>query len=435
MRILYAVHALPAAEVGGTELYTQHLAETIAGKADHKSLEGSHDVAIATPAGHDTTVAGSRVYALPATANAMDPTGQESGLESGLVDQRIDWRFVEILDDFQPDVVHFQHFKRLSATLPRRCAARGIGCIATLHDFWTVCHREQLLRPSGAICSGPESVDKCAACYDDAIRSTRVRPERADTTPHGPTDDARTAVARRTAYLGAARRAVDLLIAPSRFLRDRFIAFGTPPDAIVQRRNGIPVGEFRETRFDPSGSLRIGYAGRITPAKGLHVLLSGFAQVKGDAELHIFGRFDPSETPYHARLAEQASDRVTFHGTYGNPSTPYENMDALVVPSLWYENSPLVIQEAFASRVPVITGDIGGMAELVRDGVNGRTYPHGDAEALGNVLHHLVDSPTVVSRLRAGIDPPKSLVDHARELVDLYAACREGRLREVDVTA
>lgn len=329
----------------------------------------------------------------------------------------MDDRFAEILDSFAPDVVHAQHFKGLSATIPERCAEREVACLATLHDFWTICHREQLYRPEGTRCRGPESTAKCAACYADAIRESDDPAFEA-----GASGRPWKAVAQRSAALNGALAATDRLIAPSTFLRETFIEFGTPPDRIVQCRNGITTGAFVDGGFDPGTPVRIGYVGRITEMKGVHHLVRAFRAVEGTAELHIHGEFDP-EREYHARLREQATDAVAFHGRYDDPATPYEGIDVLIVPSIWYENSPLVIQEAFAAGVPVITGDIGGMAELVTDRTDGLTFETGTPSALAAELRRVVRSPSLLSELRAGIDPPKDIADHAAEIEGLYATC------------
>lgn len=452
MRVLLVVHALPAAGLGGTELYTGQLAETLA---------GDHEVAVATPRGLETDVDGATVLALPDVGDWSDPTGRESGLTRGVVHEEVDRRFADHLDAFAPDVVHCQHLKFLSASVPEICADHGIPCLLTLHDFWTVCHREQLYQPAGVRCSGPDSVAKCTTCYVDGLREGEApavsgggdegdapavsdgggeTPGRAngeahvDGTDEEPVDatDCWNAVERRTEQLRAAREAADRLIAPSQFLRERFVSFGTSPERVVHVRNGVRLDPFADAGFDPAEPLVVGFAGRITPQKGVHVLLAAFERLHGDAELHVFGAFDPDAEPYHARLRERAGEVVTFHGRYESPATPYETVDVLVVPSIWYENSPLVVQEAFASGVPVVAGDVGGMAELVTDGVDGRTFAVGDPDALADVLGELARSPATVEALRRGVEPPKSLDEHAGELVTRYESTRS---REVYRTA
>ncbi|WP_101297917.1 glycosyltransferase family 4 protein [Halegenticoccus soli] len=418
MRVLQVAHAVPSHTLGGTELYAKHLSE---------SLAREHDVAVAAPQGDGTRLDVPFVR-LP-LPEGRGPLAVDS--------EAVERRFVDALDSFDPDVVHFQHLKRLSATLPERCRERGIPCVATLHDFWTICHREQLYRPEGTICSGPESVGKCADCYLAAREGRRGGlPDGGSSddgalTAHaaGPVESAERAVERRTARLSDALGGFDRLIAPSAFLRDTFVRFGTPPERIVKRRNGILTERFADAGFDPSSPVRFGYAGRITELKGVHLLLRAFRAVDDDAELHVFGRFDPATDPYHAGLRELAAgdDRVAFHGEYDRPGEPYEHMDVKVLPSLWYENSPIVVQEAFASRVPIVTADVGGMAELVTDGRDGLTFRVGDREALAATLRRVVRSPSLIERLRRGIREPKHLDENTAETVALYRECLDGR--------
>lgn len=411
MRVLQVAHALPPATYGGTELYARDLAAALA--------ERGHEVGVAAVRGADAEIPGVETFALPDPEGETAPGVGERAL-SAVRRRRTDRRFAELLADFDPDAVHCQHFKHLSASIPELCAEREIACVATLHDFWTVCHREQLYRPEGRPCSGPESVGKCAECY------RRVKMEDARATDGGTvvaSGDDRAEVARRTAHLRRALEATDQLVAPSDFLRETFVEFGTAPDRIERCRNGIEVGRFEDTGFDPDGPLRVGYAGRITERKGVHLLVEAIREVP-DAELHVFGRFDPESNPYHARLAAAAGDRTTFRGWYADRPTPYREVDALVLPSVWYENSPLVIQEAFASGVPVVTADAGGMAELVADGEDGLTFLTGDADALAAELRRLAADPSLVADLRAGVEEPKPLADHAAEIEAVYADAR-----------
>lgn len=431
MRVLQVAHALPSDTLGGTELYTKHLSE---------SLARDHEVAIASPRG-DGSCVDVPTYALPTPADG-DAEGA-SLADLSVDDEAVDAQFVELLESFEPDVVHFQHLKSLSATLPERCRERGIACAATLHDFWTICHREQLFRPEGTLCSGPESVAKCADCFRAAAAgagaagSTAGGPGRGAGTDGGrverrsPERDAvDRAVGLRADRLGDALSALDALISPSSFLRETFVEFGVAPARIHERRNGILTERFDDTGFDPEGPVRFAYAGRIAPLKGVHLLVDAFTAVDApgaaEVELHVHGEFDPESDPYHARLRERADDRVRFHGRYDDPAAPYRGADVFVLPSVWYENSPIVIQESFASRVPVITGDIGGMAELVADGRDGLTFPAGDSAALADRLRRLVSDPARIARLREGIDPPKHLTENTAETVALYRRCLAG---------
>lgn len=419
MRLLQVVHALPPETYGGTELYTQWISETLA---------RDYEVAVATPRGNGADLEGVEVFSLP---NGAAETGlREKPLRAAVTDEEVDRRFRNLLSTFDPDVVHLQHFKHLSAEIPQLCAEHNVACVATLHDFWTICHREQLYRPEGRLCSGPESIKKCTDCYLTAWGRTGSGDARGDDELEQ--SRAKTAVAQRTRELDTALETIDLLISPSEFLRKTFIAFGTPPERIVHQRNGIPVRRFEgitksDELNDPNGHLRVGYAGRIAPSKGVHILVEAFQSVN-HAELHIHGRFDPSSDLYHARLRDLADERVRFHGWYDDSAAPYRDIDVLVVPSIWYENSPIVIQEAFASRVPVIAADAGGMAELVTHGQDGLTFSIGDESTLAEHLQRISEAPALLDHLRNGIETPTRLDDHAAALVDLYAECLGHRI-------
>ncbi|WP_408957581.1 glycosyltransferase family 4 protein [Natrinema sp. 74] len=437
MRVLLAAHALPPDTYGGTELYTVRLAEAIADRG--------HSVTVAAPRGADATVDGATVVRLPDPAptprpdDGIDPAGAE-----GVVRPAIDAAVADLLEARDPDLVHLQHLKGLSAGIPTVCADAGVPCIATLHDFWTLCHREQLRRPDGARCSGPDSLAKCVGCYADAV-GRHVAPaaddpgmktrDRWDQREHerdgesGPRNRlglesvVADPVARRTDRLRRALTECDRLVSPSRFLRDVFVEYGTDPNLLVHRRNGIRTGRFGESTFDPDDPLHVGYAGRIAESKGVHLLLAALEWLPdADLAVHVHGRFEPDAEPYHARLRKRAAGepRVRFHGRYGDAADVFPTFDVFVLPSVWLENSPLVIQEAFAAGVPVVTGDRGGMAELVDDGVDGLTVPVGDAAALAATLRRLAADPDLVRRLRAGVAEPTTLGDHADDLLALY---------------
>ena len=105
-------------------------------------------------------------------------------------------------------------------------------------------------------------------------------------------------------------------------------------------------------------------------------------------------------------------------------------VDWVVIPSIWWENSPLVIQEAFAHGRPVICSDIGGMAEKVTDGVDGLHFRAGDPQSLADTIERAIGTPGLWDRLRAGIGEVHPLARHLANLTDLYdelLAARSGR--------
>ena len=113
---------------------------------------------------------------------------------------------------------------------------------------------------------------------------------------------------------------------------------------------------------------------------------------------------------------------MIMHGAYRNTELPeiLARLDAVVVPSLWYENAPLTIQEALHAGVPVITSNCGGMAEMIRHEINGLTFEIGRSDALRAALRRLHEEPDLLSRLAAGIQPVPSIAEQSVEVRRIY---------------
>ena len=225
---------------------------------------------------------------------------------------------------------------------------------------------------------------------------------------------------------------LDRVLSPSRFLIDRFVAHGYRPEQFLHSPNGIPVPAVSERQSarergadDP---LRLGFLGSVTPQKGLHVLARAQSRwPRGRVRLSIHGnvRFDPT---YWQSVLDML---VTSETRVAGPFAPAElfrvmgELDAIVVPSTWYENAPLVIAEAQAHGLPVLASRLGGMAEMVRDGVDGLLFEPGDADDLARSVGRLIDEPGLYDRLRAGIEVPRSIDQEADDLLELYGTVIE----------
>jgi glycosyltransferase involved in cell wall biosynthesis len=177
-------------------------------------------------------------------------------------------------------------------------------------------------------------------------------------------------------------------------------------------------------RPDPQGRLRFGFVGSLLWFKGVDVLVRAMGRLAGTrAVLHVHGAFKPEQDPHHAELRDLArGGDVVFHGPFDNHRLPevYAELDVLVVPSIWFENSPLTIHEAFLLRTPVVVSGIGGMAELVRDGRDGLHFRVGDDADLARVLRRFVDEPELLARLSADFPRVKSIEEDAREMEFRY---------------
>jgi glycosyltransferase involved in cell wall biosynthesis len=216
----------------------------------------------------------------------------------------------------------------------------------------------------------------------------------------------------------------DIVISHSATVREIFSKNTSNPVEII--RNGHNMSWLstyqREVGID---KFRFGYIGQIQMTKGLHILIKAYLQARldGRACLDIWGDCSRN-TLYADELRKLIGDEpsIALRGRYERAQLPkvLAGIDALVVPSLWYENAPLVIQEAFAAKIPVITTSLGGMAEAVTHEVNGLLFERGDVDDLSRQLQRIVDEPELFERLQAGIPPVKTIAEEAAELEVVY---------------
>jgi glycosyltransferase involved in cell wall biosynthesis len=227
--------------------------------------------------------------------------------------------------------------------------------------------------------------------------------------------------------LDAARRIfddVDLFVAPSPSLASELSALGLDASKIQVSDYGFaPLA--RRAALPPSRPLRIGYVGTLVWHKGVHVLVDAVRRLPPSSyALSIFG--DVNVFPdYAATLRTSAAGLpITFAGAFdrANVREVYAQMDVLVVPSLWLENSPLVIHEAFMAGVPVVGARMGGIPDLVEHEVSGLLYDARSADDLAAALRRFIDRPALVGELAGRLPAVKSIEQDAREWEAIYGA-------------
>lgn len=412
------VHKLPPESLGGTEVYTRSLARILAGLG--------HSVSIFAPTSRLTERAvvvesdGVLVYSVPRPAS-RDTENPAAQLWHTVRDRAYEASFAECMALTSPDLVHFQHVQGVSAQLIDQ--ALGLPRVVTLHDYWYFCANSQLIRPDRTPCAGPSAgcmncVDCATARADLSILRT-VRPVVA------------APLALRNNYLARKLEGVDRLISPSHFLRQQYVAQGFPAERIVVLENGTDIDRLRPTAEVSTGLPNLdgrprphyGFLGTLAWQKGAHVLVDAFNRLPPDAgSLSVYGSGDAFPAYAAEVKAAVRNPNIHIHGPvpYDQVGAVLHQFDALIVPSLWYENSPLVIQEARAAGVPVIASRLGALAEKVEDGVTGRLFPPGDAAALAETILSISHAPEDLKRWAGNLTPPPSMTDHAALLVDLY---------------
>jgi glycosyltransferase involved in cell wall biosynthesis len=324
-----------------------------------------------------------------------------------------------LLDRMQPDVVHVQHLLYLSAELIGECRRRGIPVVVMLNDYWFMCHRVRLERLDGALCDGPARGWNCCQCLNTPplVRS-HLNPIAVGANVY------------RYQYLMRRLLQADRILSPSRFLRDMFYRNGVPAGRITMCDYGTapPPAEFGAllAARPPHDPVRFGYLGSLMAHKGVHVLIDAFNRLSaGRAELHVFGA--APDAAYEDALRRQAGDGVRWRGPLPHAERwrALGEVDVIVVPSVWHENSPLTIHEALTARVPVIGSTMGGIPELIRHGETGLVYPAENADALAACLQQVVDDPRCITCWQERITPPPSMDAHAAEIEGIYRELRD----------
>jgi len=224
---------------------------------------------------------------------------------------------------------------------------------------------------------------------------------------------------------------VDAFVAPSQFLLDRYLSWGLPPDKLHLIENGRSLQNEAPARTAAPGEGRghFGYFGQLNPDKGLQVLLAAMQILTErrhrDIHLRIHGaNLDKQSPQFQASLKESLArtPNVAVLPRYEQGDLPslMKDVDWGVVPSTWWENAPLSIQEAFMHRRPVICSNIGGMAEKVRDDVDGLHFRVNDPDSLADTLLRAAHTEGLWERLRESIRPVFSVDRAVAAHVALY---------------
>lgn len=344
----------------------------------------------------------------------------------------LDQHFGKILDEVKPDLAHIGHLNHLSTGLVDQLYQRHIPIIFTLHDFWLMCPRGQFLqRNFGAttfhqLCDA-QADQKCAkACYNAYFSGL---PNTYERDLHYWTNWIHARM-RETRNL---TKKVDMFIAPSNYLRTRFITdFDIPPEKIIYLDYGFPLEYLSTPPAQPKADFSFGYIGTHIPAKGIHLLIEAFEQLEGRASLKIWGRQNGVYTKFLKAMAEkvQTKDKaILWMGEYSNQEIAkavFSQVDSIVVPSIWGENSPLVIHEAQACGVPIITANYGGMKEYVRHHVNGLLFEHRNSDDLKAQMQYALTHPDQIKTfakrgyLYSEDGQVMSIQQHCQRLVEIY---------------
>jgi glycosyltransferase involved in cell wall biosynthesis len=323
--------------------------------------------------------------------------------------------FARYLADLAPDIVHFHHFLGFgmeSVQVVRQILPRA-RIVVTLHEYLSICnnHGQMVKTKQGLLCSSASPAE-CALCFPHISAGHMLR---------------------RELFIKSFFEDVDVFVSPSHFLLGRFKAWGLPPEKLMMLENGLEPMPVAPPRPLARGGRRSRFAffGQLNPFKGIKVLVEAVGRVPAeiwgdDAVLNVYGgnlEVQPEAFQQEfKRLVTAAGRRIRFFGSYKAHELPdlMRETDWVIVPSTWWENAPVVIEEAFYHGRPVICSDIGGMAEKVRNRIDGLHFRVGSAESLVDRLIEALTHPELWERLRSRARKPLMADGAAEQHLSLY---------------
>jgi glycosyltransferase involved in cell wall biosynthesis len=351
VRLALISNLLPGPGRGGAERYVGMLAQALA--------ERGHELVLYS--GEEGSLPGVDCRRLPGMGE-LDPEASAG--------RKLGWHLREqwlpavhrglraALRRERPQVVHSHEPQLLSAAVFTAVASAGVPHVHTAHDFNLLCARVTMMR-GGRPCGG-----RCLDC--GLQRAIRVR---------------------------ALRRRLDLLLAPSEFVRRRHLEHRVaPPERALTIRHGAVAG--RSRRREPlAGRLRLGFLGSLSEHKGVPTLLASAAAMPAEWSLTLAGSGPMAAA---VRAAAARDERVRYLGEVDASGRDafLDELDLLVIPSVWEEPATLVAAEAAVRGLPTVVSDRGGLPETPQAWV----FPAGDAEALLGLLRELAAAPQLVER-------------------------------------
>ena len=400
MRILICSSFFPPYCMGGAELVAYQQAMTL------RAL--GHEVTIFTGRLAGPFLRSRRVKVdkgvLPTTRISLSPQ-DISGTSWDFRSPDIVREFSRVLDEWSPDLVHFHNLVGLSLMMIDVCHSRQVPTVMTLHDYWGICFKNTLVKNNGRLCH--QGGLDCLGCREVLAGSLPL-----------PTPV-------RNAHLLLSLRKVSRFIAPSRYLADQYAFNGIPREKISVLKNGIEVDRFGPPRRAHS-PLTLGFIGHLGKHKGLDVLLHALSFLDAQTvRLLVVGSGEEAASLKASCRESGLQQLVTFSGQIDNQriASVYQQIDVLIVPSVWPENSPVTITEAMASGLPVIASDIGGINELVEDGVTGFLIPVKDSQAMAERVRRFVERPALKEEMgEKGLEKIRQYrsQDQVERLVGLY---------------
>ncbi|MDU7198518.1 glycosyltransferase [Phytobacter diazotrophicus] len=444
MRILLTVHQFFPDFKAGTEVLTLSVAKEL--------IRRGHEVCIFTGYPTDNELSDDErfdeyiydeitIYRFHHSYVPM--LAQTSLIEIGYNNQLSRNYFSQVLKIFKPDLVHHFHLNRLGIGVINLLADHGIPQFFTPTDFWMICPTAQLILKDGQFCSGPDKLSgncikhfaqnsvngfnsKLISFIPDLIIGEIAKITKGSKLIDFPMHNEVDAMSSRLDNTISALNRLQGIVAPNRFMVDLFLRYGVNSRLIHEINFGIDIDRKNINlplkNLEAGKCIRLGFIGTLAPHKGCHIAIDAVKSLPdGFASLTIYG--SGADFPEYVKSLEESiipNDNIKFCGTFPNKDifTIFESIDVLIVPSVWFENTPLVIYSAQASNCPVIGSDLPGISAVIKHGINGLLFKAGDSDDLSKKIKEMkvID----VTAMSACAIPPKTSVQYVDDLNEVW---------------
>lgn len=391
MKICFISNLYPPYQVGGAEVYVKTIAEELAKK-------GNEIIVITTsPSNKDYAEKINGVKILRIAIPNIYPMYAHT--KSNIFLKPL-WHLIDIWNPFaylkikkilkneKPDIVHIHNYKGFSLSVFDAVNSLKIHFLFTLHDYSLICPKANLLNRKEEICNKPSILCKFYRILQRRLLNDKVK----------------------------------LVLAPSQFVLDFLHKEGFFKNS---KRVKLPLGiKIRKKKIKKDYNIiDILFVGNVSKHKGVHILIKAFKKIKEKkVRLHIVGKGKDLE--YFKKLAGN-DKRIKFYGFVDKKTLDklYEKANIVVVPSIWYDNSPVVIYEALQNGCIVIGSRIGGLPELIKENVNGFLFPAGNSKALKNKLEKLIKNKEKLKKIEKNsfsLSWEYDLNKHVENLINMY---------------
>ena len=468
-KAILVTHCFFPESVGGTEYYTLNLAK--------KLVERNWEVKIVSCL---RDLSQSRYKVIASKYDGIDVIKINNPQEfctkfiDYFIDHTVDHIFRKILIAEKPDIVHFQHTAYLSSRLPEIAYQVNIPSVFTIHDYWYMCFRSQLIRHGEGVCPGPSDGLYCATCYDNLIPSPVNVPRlpffykvievslirkfagvvKSSLPPQAKQllkkilfktqniSELKTEnkifkspemwnILEHTFRINFMRRQLSfpqVVISPSMHLKKRYEKEGFRE--IIYIPHGFePVKKVDTLKYDKK--LVLAYMSNILPPKGADIILRELKYVEKRENLKILFYGNILDYSYYKKLQDMAKEyssqvEIVFMGPY-NGKTDLEkiftNVHLVVFPSLWEENHPLIVKEALIYGVPILCTSLGGAPDAIIDGFNGFVFDPYVEGSLAEKIHLIIDNPDILEKITQGARKTKieSNDEHIDKIIGIYS--------------